>query len=239
MKPLRGGVLLVLALGIWLSWGFVQPGQSEAQAIGSRVINQGTRGDDVRTLQSSLKTLGYQVGAIDGVYGGQTRAGVIAFQKDFKLVADGIVGSGTVKALQGATARKWRNTTVSRGSSRGLSVNRENLTLLARVAFSEARGESYEGQVAVVAVALNRLKDSRFPKTIKGIVFQPWAFTAVNDGQFWLDPNATAYKAAQDAVNGWDPTGGAVYYYNPVKATNKWIWSRPVIKTIGKHVFAK
>ncbi|MDA8233966.1 MAG: spore cortex-lytic enzyme [Clostridia bacterium] len=239
MKPMRWGVLLVLALAVWISWGAIQPDQAEAQTLGSRVIKRGMVGDDVKALQNSLKVLGYQVGAVDGIYGGQTLFSVKAFQKDFKLVADGVVGSGTIKALQGAKARQWRRSTTSRGASRGQSVSREDLTLLARVAFSEARGESYQGQVAVVAVVLNRLKDSRFPKTIKGIVFEPWAFTAVNDGQFWLEPNATAYKAAQDAVNGWEPTGGAVYYYNPAKTTNKWIWSRPVLKTIGKHIFAK
>jgi len=239
MKPLRLGAIVALVLALWFSWGIIQPAQAEAQALGSRVIKQGMRGNDVKTLQNSLKTLGYKIGAVDGVYGSQTLMGVKAFQKDFKLVADGIVGPNTVKALQGAIARKWNRSGVSRGISRGSTISREDLTLLARVAFSEARGESYEGQVAVVAVVLNRLKNPNFPKTIKGIIFEPWAFTAVIDGQFWMAPDATAYKAAQDAVNGWDPTGGALYYYNPAKTTNKWIWSRPVVKTIGKHIFAK
>lgn len=124
-------------------------------------------------------------------------------------------------------------TTVSR------SATRSDIDLLARAVYGEARGEPYEGQVAIAAVILNRVKDSRFPNSIAGVIYEPWAFTAVNDGQINLTPNATAYKAAQDAINGWDPTGGAIYYWNPATATNKWVWSRPIIKKIGNHVFAK
>lgn len=121
------------------------------------------------------------------------------------------------------------------------SSNASDIQLMARAINGEARGEPYEGQVAVGAVILNRVRDSRFPNTIAGVIYQPGAFTAVSDGQINvpIDENSTVVKAARDALNGWDPTEGAVYYFNPNTATNKWIWSRPVIKTIGKHRFCK
>ena len=126
-------------------------------------------------------------------------------------------------------------------SANSKSSNTSNLQLLARAINGEARGESYEGQVAVGAVILNRVKDSRFPNTIPGVIYQKGAFTAVSDGQINVPiaEGSTVLKAAQDALNGWDPTGGAVYYFNPQTATSKWIWSRPVVKTIGKHRFCK
>ena len=131
------------------------------------------------------------------------------------------------------------NTTISEASYGG--GNTSDVQLLARAINGEARGEPYEGQVAVGAVILNRVRDSRFPNTIAGVIYQPGAFTAVSDGQINvpIDENSTVVKAARDALNGWDPTEGAVYYFNPNTATNKWIWSRPVIKTIGKHRFCK
>jgi len=119
------------------------------------------------------------------------------------------------------------------------SASSRDLDLLARAVFSEGRGESYEGQVAIAAVILNRLNHPDFPKSIAGIIYQPGAFSAVDDGQINLKPDATAYKAAQAALSGWDPTGGAIYYWNPAKSTNKWVWSRPIVKRIGNHVFAK
>lgn len=134
------------------------------------------------------------------------------------------------------------STTATVNSARSYSGNsftQEELNLMAQAVYGEARGESYTGQVAIAAVILNRLRSPEFPSTIKGVIFQPWAFTAVHDGQFYLNPDATAVRAVRDAINGSDPTGGALYYWNPVTATSKWIWSRPIIKTIGKHVFAK
>ncbi|MGI6226573.1 MAG: cell wall hydrolase [Peptococcales bacterium] len=128
--------------------------------------------------------------------------------------------------------------TSARGQ-RGNNFTQEEIELMAKAVYGEARGESYTGQVAIAAVIINRLNSSEFPNDIKGVIFQPWAFTAVHDGQFWLNPDATAMRAVRDAINGHDPTGGALYYWNPQTATNKWIWSRPIIKTIGKHVFAK
>ncbi len=175
-----------------------------------------------KQIQQKLKDLGYYTGSVDGIYGNQTRKAVIAFQKANGLVADGIVGQKTIQAL----GLNFSTTSSS------------DLYLLAKCVHAEARGEPYVGQVAVAAVILNRVKDAAFPNTISGVIYQPWAFTAVNDGQINLEPNSTAYQAAQDALNGWDPTYGCLYYYNPVTATSKWIFSRQTVVTIGKHVFA-
>lgn len=119
------------------------------------------------------------------------------------------------------------------------NLSQNDINLMARAVYGEARGEPYIGQVAVAAVILNRLESPSFPNTISGILFEPGAFTCVADGQIWLTPNQTAYKAVRDALNGWDPTGGALYYFNPATATSKWIWSRPQLKRIGKHIFCK
>ena len=175
-----------------------------------------------KQIQQKLKDLGYYFGSVDGIYGNATRNAVVAFQKANGLTADGVAGPKTIAAL-------------------GLnfnSVTSSDLYLLAKCVHAEARGEPYVGQVAVAAVILNRVKDAAFPNTISGVVYQPWAFTAVNDGQINLEPNSTAYQAAQDALNGWDPTYGCLYYYNPPTATSKWIFSRQTVVTIGKHVFA-
>ena len=175
-----------------------------------------------KQIQQKLKDLGYYFGSVDGIYGNATRNAVIAFQKANGLTADGVAGPKTIAAL-------------------GLnfnSVTSSDIYLLEKCVHAEARGEPYVGQVAVAAVILNRVKDAAFPNTISGVVYQPWAFTAVNDGQINLEPNSTAYQAAQDALNGWDPTYGCLYYYNPTTATSKWIFSRQTVVTIGKHVFA-
>lgn len=175
-----------------------------------------------KQIQQKLKDLGYYFGSVDGIYGNATRNAVVAFQKANGLTADGVAGPKTIAAL-------------------GLnfnSVTSSDLYLLAKCVHAEARGEPYVGQVAVAAVILNRVKDAAFPNTISGVVYQPWAFTAINDGQINLEPNSTAYQAAQDALNGWDPTYGCLYYYNPTTATSKWIFSRQTVVTIGKHVFA-
>lgn len=209
------------------------------------LLKQGSSGAIVKELQGRLKYLGYFKSEITGYYGGITTSAVRTFQSRFKLAkADGITGPKTWEMLQRATKNYKPSTTTTSTStniprsSPGFSQN--DLNLLARAVYSEARGEQYEGQVAIVAVILNRLKDNRFPNTISGIIFEPRAFSAVDDGQFWgLTPNDTAKKAVTDAVNGWDPTNGAVYYFNPATATNRWIWSRPLIKTIGKHRFCR
>ena len=181
-----------------------------------------------KTMQQKLKNWGYYTGAVDGIFGSKTRAAVISFQKKNGLTADGIVGPKTLAALGMSTST----------STTSKNVSSSDLTLLAKCVYAEARGESYVGQVAVAAVILNRVKSSDFPNTISGVIYQPWAFTSVNDGQINLTPNKTAYSAAQDALNGWDPTYGCLYYYNSSTATSKWIYSRKTVITIGKHVFA-
>jgi len=176
-----------------------------------------------------LKRWGYYSGSVDGIYGSQTVSAVKSFQKKNGLTVDGIAGTQTLKAM-GIT---------SSSSSSSSSNNSSNVNLLARVVYGEARGEPYTGQVAVAAVVLNRVKSSKFPNTISGVVYQSGAFDAVADGQINMTPDTTAKKAAQDALNGWDPSYGAIYYFNPSTATNKWIWSRPMTVTIGKHRFCK
>lgn len=179
-----------------------------------------------KAIQQRLKELGYYKGSVDGVYGQGTRSAVIAFQKANGLSADGIVGAKTAKAL-GVTL-----------NSEEVAQSGSDLYLLAKCVYSEARGEPYEGQVAVAAVVLNRVESPEFPNTIAEVIYQPWAFTAVHDGQINLEPNSTAYSAAKDAMNGWDPTYGCLYYYNPTTATSSWIFTRTTVVTIGKHVFA-
>ena len=189
----------------------------------------GSRGEEVKQIQTKLKRWGYYNGSIDGIYGSQTLAAVKLFQKKNGLTVDGIAGQKTLAAMG-----IYGNTISNGGSS-----NNSNLNLLSKVVYSEARGESYKGQVAVAAVVLNRVKHSSFPNSISGVVYQPGAFTAVSDGQINLTPSATAQKAAQDAINGWDPTYGCIYYFNPSTATSSWIWSRPQVIQIGKHIFCK
>ena len=191
----------------------------------------GSRGDEVRQIQTKLKRWGYYNGNVDGIYGSQTLEAVKYFQRKNGLTVDGIAGKNTLEAMGIFNS--------SGNSSSSNSTTTSDLNLLARVVYGEARGEPYAGQVAVAAVVLNRVRSSSFPNTISGVVYQSGAFTAVSDGQINLTPNTTAYNAARDALNGWDPSGGAIYYFNPNTATNAWIWSRPHIVTIGKHRFCK
>ena len=191
----------------------------------------GSRGDEVRQIQTKLKRWGYYNGNVDGIYGTQTLNAVKSFQRKNGLTQDGIAGPATLKAMGIFSS--------SGSSSSGSSSNSSNVNLLARLIYGEARGESYTGQVAVGAVVMNRVRSSSFPNSISGVIYQKGAFDVVSDGQINLTPNSTAKKAAQDALNGWDPTYGAIYYFNPATATNKWIWSRPMTVTIGKHRFCK
>lgn len=187
----------------------------------------GSRGTEVKQIQTKLKALGLYAASIDGIYGVKTTAGVKAFQRRKGLTPDGIAGPATLRAL-GVT------------TSTAPTTNRSNdINLLARVISAESRGEPYTGQVAVGAVILNRIKHPSFPNTLAGVIYQPGAFTCVSDGQINAPVEAVAHRAASDAMNGWDPTHGCIYYYNPAKTTNKWIYSRPVVITIGKHVFAR
>lgn len=189
----------------------------------------GSQGEEVKQIQTKLKRWGYYSGNVDGIYGSKTLAAVKSFQKKNGLTVDGIAGTKTLAAM-GITSTSNNSSTTS---------NSSNVNLLSRLIYGEARGESYIGQVAVGAVIMNRVKSSSFPNTISGVIYQKGAFDAVSDGQINMTPDSTAKKAAQDAINGWDPSYGAIYYFNPATATNKWIWSRPVTVTIGKHRFCK
>ena len=184
----------------------------------------GSTGNEVIQIQTRLKNWGYYTGAIDGVYGYETYRAVRQFQSKNGLAVDGVAGNATLSAL---------------GISTSSGPSNSNVDLLARAISGEARGEPYEGQVAVGAVILNRVDNPNFPNTIAGVVYQKGAFDSVADGQINVTPTSSARKAAQDAINGWDPSGGCIYFYNPATSTSKWIWSRPIVKTIGKHNFAK
>ena len=198
-------------------------------------LRQGSRGDTVRTVQTKLKRWGYYGGSVDGIYGPATERAVRAFQKKNGLAVDGVVGRATFAAL-GMPASSGSGSGGNSGNNSGYTD--ADTYLLARCIYGEARGESYTGQVAVGAVVLNRVRSPEFPNTIAGVIYQRHAFTAVSDGQINLTPNETAIAAARDAMNGWDPTGGCLYYYNPVTATSEWIFTRETVITIGKHVFA-
>ena len=183
----------------------------------------GSQSEEVRRIQTKLKNWGYYEGQIDGIFGSKTKKAVIAFQKKNGLTADGIAGKNTLAAMGIYGADD--------------SNNSSDYSLLARIISAEARGEPYMGQVAVGAVVLNRVEHPSFPDTLSGVVYQQGAFSCLYDGQFNEPISESAYKAATDAINGLDPSGGAIYYYNPQKSTNKWIFSRPIITTIGSHRF--
>lgn len=219
-------LLIVLSLFFIFAFSFAGMGMTYASSSQREIIVDALTTAENRTVQTKLKRWGYYTGSVDGIYGPKTKAAVKYFQRKNGLAVDGIVGPKTAAAL-GMTLSGSKTTQSS-----------SDLNLLARCVHAEARGEPYTGQVAVAAVVLNRVRSASFPNTIAGVIYQPYAFTAVNDGQINLTPNSTAYKAAQDALNGWDPTYGCLYYYNPRTATSSWIWSRQTVVTIGKHVFA-
>ena len=222
-------LLVILSFVFVIAFAFTGLNLTKPKIIDLRdkqiVSDAATTTAENRTIQTKLKRWGYYNGAVDGIYGSQTRAAVRYFQQKNGLAVDGIVGPKTAAAL-GMTL-----------SSSASSQSSSDLYLLAKCVYAEARGEPYTGQVAVAAVILNRVKNPSFPNTISGVIYQKGAFTAVTDGQINLTPNSTAYKAAQDALNGWDPTYGCIYYYNPATATSSWIWSRQTVVTIGNHVF--
>ena len=222
-KILVGIVLVVLATT------FIATVMVQNAPVVEALSKYGSRGQEVRTIQDKLKRWGYYIGNVDGIYGSLTVSAVKRFQQKNGLKVDGIAGTQTLNALG-----------IMQSSSSGSSTNNSsNVNLLARAIYGEARGEPYVGQVAVGAVIMNRVRSSKFPNTIAGVIYQSGAFDAVSDGQINSTPDATAKKAAQDAINGWDPSYGAIYYFNPSTATNKWIWSRPMTVTIGKHRFCK
>ncbi len=208
---------------------------ASAPFVQTAVLKQGATGGEVKEVQRRLKQWGYYNGAVDGVYGPATVKAVKAFQKKNGLTVDGIAGKSTYAALgMNDSVKVLEND----GSGTSSNYTSSDLYLLAKCIYAEARGESYTGQVAVGAVILNRVASSKFPNTISGVIYQKNAFTAVSDGQINLSPDKTAMNAATDALNGWDPTYGCIYYYNPAVATSSWIFSRQTVTTIGKHVFA-
>lgn len=230
--------------------------QEALPTFSQAVLKFGSTGEDVYELQGRLKHLGFYHGKIDSVFGSKTRGSVKWFQSEFGMKVDGIVGPKVKlrlynatkdwrptepklheggKAAQGGTGKKQEGAKLSSANTMGLSDN--DLKIMANAVYGEARGEPFEGQVAVAAVILNRVKSPSFPNTPSGVIFQPRAFTAVADGQIWLEPNEQAKKAVLQALNGWDPSGGCLYYFNPKTATSEWIWSRPQVKTIGQHIF--
>lgn len=220
-------ICIVLSVSFILCIGFNRIPSTDENS--TEVLSRlGSRGDEVRQVQQKLKELGFFNGAVDGIYGVKTQSAVRNYQKSVGITADGIAGPKTLLYLG-----------LGSSSSSSGQFSSSDIYLLAKVIAAEARGESYIGQVAVGAVVLNRVDSSSFPDTVAGVVYQKGAFSAVTDSNWVVEPTAESKKAARDALNGWDPSGGALYYYNPAKTSNKWIRTRPVITTIGKHVFCR
>lgn len=245
-KALRMGaaaiaVAAVATVGAVFNTGHTSEEYALSPYVQTAVLRQGASGGEVKELQRRLKEWGYYSGAVDGVYGKGTVEAVKKFQSKNGLTADGIAGRSTFEALGMNDSVKVldNDKKPSQGREQGSGkYTSSDLYLLAKCIYAEARGESYTGQVAVGAVILNRVNSSKFPNTISGVIYQKNAFTAVSDGQINLEPDKTAMNAAQDAMNGWDPTYGCLYYYNPAVATSSWIFGRKTVTTIGKHIFA-
>jgi len=243
--------VLLAFIGLSLMVSSIQ--LKNVEAFSNQVIQRGASGEDVIELQSRLKYNGFYTGKVDGVFGWGTYWALRNFQEKFGLPVDGLAGAKTKQMLVKAT--KYDKSTTNKGNSGGTAqgnkpsqnkgtnvpngYSQNDIQLMANAVYGESRGEPYLGQVAVAAVILNRVTSASFPNTVSGVIFEPRAFTAVADGQIYLTPNETAKKAVLDAINGWDPTGNALYYFNPDTATSKWIWTRPQIKKIGKHIFCK
>lgn len=202
-------------------------------ALGDRMLARGSRGPEVAELQKRLSMLGYVVGPIDGIFGPQTDARVRLFQKEHGLVQDGIAGPKTIRELKRLTGQ-----TVNVGGT-AVGYKNSDINLLARIVSAEAKGEPYRGQVAVAAVVLNRVKNPSFPNSIPDVIYQPGAFSPVANGEIWKEPVSSAYQAANEALTGTDPSYGALFFFNPAKTTNKYIWSRPQTVRIGNHIFAR
>jgi N-acetylmuramoyl-L-alanine amidase len=229
-KYLSSIIALVLCLALCLTTVYRETISDFYDFSKAALSYYGSHGQEVIDVQSKLYNWGYYNDIVDGIYGYNTYKAVTYFQSKNGLSVDGIAGPETLAALGLPTGE----TTVS---TKNNYSNSGDTQLLARLIHGEARGESYTGKVAVGAVILNRTRDGRFPKTIAGVIYEPGAFDAVNDGQINLEPDPESVKAASDALNGWDPTYGCVFYWNPATATSKWIWSRKIVVTIGKHVF--
>ena len=227
--PAGKSFCILLCLTIIISIASVVKIDTEKNEAMEVLSKLGSRGDEVRRIQKKLKQLGFFDGTVDGIYGVKTQRAVRQFQKSVGITADGVAGKKTLL---------YMGLSSSDSSATG-GYSSSDVYLLAKVIAAEARGESYTGQVAVGAVVLNRVDSSSFPDTISGVVYQKGAFSAVTDSNWSVSPDSSSRKAAQDAINGWDPSGGALYYYNPAKTSNQWIRKRPVITTIGKHLFCK
>ena len=221
-------VILVMVITLGVFYIPLENAVKNGSAV-STLSKLGSRGEEVRRVQKKLKELGYYKGAVDGIFGTATRNAVKAFQKNCGITADGIAGSKTLKYLGLGSA----------SSSSSGAYSQSDINLLAKLIAAEARGESYTGQVAVGAVVLNRVEHSSFPDTIAGVIYQKGAFSCVNDSNWNVPANETSLKAARDCVNGWDPSGGAIYYYNPKKTSNAFMHSRPIITVIGNHRFCR
>lgn len=222
------GILVTLMFG-----AFYNPPAAEAKS--QRVLSLGNIGGDVRQMQIDLSKKGYNLQPFDGIFGLKTQSAVMDLQKKNNLKPTGVFDSKTRAALAGKLNRSSKKS----GSNLAGKVSHEDVVMLARAVNGEARGEPLEGQIAVASVILNRTRSGKFPATINGVIFEPGAFDAVNDGQIWLEPDSEAMKAAELALSGENPVGDAIYYWNPAKSTSKWIWSRTITKQIGQHVFAE
>ncbi|EST56239.1 SleB protein [Brevibacillus panacihumi W25] len=250
-RPVKWLVAFLLVAGLLTTAAVLSPARSDA--FSKQIVKVGAQGQDVREMQGRLKLLGFYTGKVDGVFGWRSYWALRNFQYEFGMNVDGVLGPKTKLKLYNAT-KHYKPTAEELGvpqtaqpaapqqtqtqyAAKGISSN--DLKLMANAVYGESRGEPYIGQVAVAAVILNRTKSPSFPNTPAAVIFEPRAFTAVADGQIWLTPNETASRAVQDALKGWDPTGGALYYFNPDTATSGWIWSRPQIKKIGKHIFCR
>lgn len=225
-KKIIMALIVVVLIGVVSSTFYI----SHLTSVSYALSKYGSRGEEVKTIQEKLKRWGYYSGNVDGIYGTQTVEAVKSFQRKNGLTVDGIAGEKTL-AKMGIQS--------SPNTSNSSNTTSSDLDLLSRIIYAEARGEPYTGQVAVGAVVLNRIASSSFPNTMSGVIYQAGAFDAVSDGQINLTPNQTAISAAKDALNGWDPTYGCTFYFNPDTATSKWIWSKTQVVTIGKHIFCK
>ncbi|WP_368658087.1 spore cortex-lytic enzyme [Metabacillus halosaccharovorans] len=243
MRNIKKKKYIFILLVLLLSGTMLTLQENNTEAFSNQVIQRGSAGDDVIELQSRLKYIGFYKGEIDGVFGWGTYWALRNFQSEFGLPVDGLAGLKTRQKLVSVTKYEYKKGADQAQKQTAINVpagfSQNDIQLMANAVHGEARGEPYIGQVAVAAVILNRVKSPTFPNTVSGVIFEPLAFTAVADGQIWLTPNETSKKAVLDAINGWDPTENANYYFNPDTATSSWIWGRPQIKKIGKHIFCK
>lgn len=231
MRKPSAVLLVLLSLAVLAFWSLLPRGPGEAEAAARPTLRRGAAGEAVREVQQRLKGWGYYDGAVDGKFGPQTEKAVRFFQQRNGLAVDGVVGPAT-----------WAALGYSGGQAAAAGPQRPgvNIDLLARVVRAEAEAEPYEGKVAVAAVLLNRVADPRFPKTLEGVIYEPHAFESVSNGRIYqTPPSADDLRAARDAVNGWDPTYGAVFFWNPSKPVSSWVWTREIITQIGNHVFAR